>query len=206
MNGSLPFSEACERNKNPILEVLEKHLPKRGFILEIGSGTGQHVVYFADRIKTFKWQPSDVPGNIPHLAARIEQEGGDNIKPPIALDVLSDDLSAWPERILTAAYSANTCHIMSWEAVRAMFAGLGQRLKPRGVFVLYGPFNMDGDYTSDSNRAFDIGLRSRNPEMGLRDLRTLETLARKNDMQLMERIDMPANNMCLVFARNDVQR
>ena len=90
--------------------------------------------------------------------------------------------------------------------VRAMFAGLGQRLKQRGVFVLYGPFNVDGKYTSDSNQAFDLSLKSRNPEMGLRDVKTLTTLAEKNDMSLQKRIDMPANNMCLVFAKNDIQR
>lgn len=206
MNGSLPFSEACERNKKPILEVLENVLPKRGFILEIGSGTGQHAVFFAEALSTFKWQPSDVPENLPALTARIEQEGGENIKPPIALDVLKDDLSAWPERILTAAFSANTTHIMSWEMVRAMFAGLGQKLKPRGVFCLYGPFNVNGKYTSDSNRVFDLELKSRDPDMGLRDVSTLETLAGKHDISLQDRIELPANNMCLVFARNDIKR
>jgi cyclopropane fatty-acyl-phospholipid synthase-like methyltransferase len=206
MNEALPFSEACERNKSPILEVLQEHLPKRGFILEIGSGTGQHAVFFANALSTFKWQPSDVPANIPSLAARIEQEGGENLKQPIPLDVLNDDLSAWPERILTAAFSANTTHIMSWEMVRAMFTGLGQKLKPRGVFILYGPFNQDGQYTSDSNRNFDLQLKSQNPEMGLRDVRTLETLAGKHDMTLKDTVDLPANNKCLVFAKNDVQR
>lgn len=206
MNESLPWSEACERNKKPILEVLQRFLPRRGFILEIGSGTGQHAVFMAEALGTFKWQPSDLPENLPALTARIEQEGGDNIKPPIALDVLKDDLSAWPERILTAAFSANTAHIMNWDMVRAMFAGLGQKLKQRGHFFLYGPFNVDGRYTSDSNRMFDIDLKSQNPEMGLRDVKTLETLASKNDMTLKEAIELPANNMCLVFAKNDIRR
>jgi hypothetical protein len=206
MNEALPFSDASERNKKPILEVLEKYFPKRGFVLEIGSGTGQHAVYFASSFSTLKWQPSDVPENIPALTARIDAEGSDNIKPPIALDVLKDDLSAWPERILTAAFSANTTHIMNWPAVRAMFAGLGQKLKPRGVFCLYGPFNEGGKYTSDSNRAFDIQLKSQDPEMGLRDVKSLETLANKNDIRLIDRVPMPANNMTLVFARNDIRR
>jgi len=206
VNESLPWSEACERNKKPILEVLQRFLPRRGFILEIGSGTGQHAVFMAEALSTFKWQPSDLPENLPALTARIEQEGGSNIKPPIALDVLKDELSAWPERILTAAFSANTAHIMNWEMVRAMFTGLGQKLKQRGVFFLYGPFNVDGRYTSDSNRLFDIDLKSQNPEMGLRDVKTLETLAIKNDMTLREAIELPANNMCLVFTKNDIRR
>ncbi len=206
MNATLPFSDACERNKKPILEVLEKYFPKRGYVLEIGSGTGQHIVYFASSFPTVRWQPSDVPENIPDLTARVEAEGGDNIKTPMALDVLKDDISAWPERILTAAFSANTAHIMSWPAVRAMFAGLGTKLKPRGIFCLYGPFNEGGKYTSDSNRSFDMQLKSQDPDMGLRDVQSLETLASKNDISLIDRVPMPANNMTLVFSRNDVRR
>lgn len=206
MNDAMAFSDACERNKQPIFEVLERHFPKRGYVLEIGSGTGQHVVYFAARLKTLKWQPTDLPENLPPLAARIEAEGSDNIKPPIALDVVNDDPSAWPERVLSAAFSANTAHIMSWPAVRAMFAGVGQRLKERGVFCLYGPFNEGGKYTSDSNRAFDLELKSQDPEMGLRDVRSLETLANKHDMRLFDQVRMPANNQTLVFLRNDPRR
>ena len=95
---------------------------------------------------------------------------------------------------------------MSWAAVRAMFGGLGQKLKPRGVFCLYGPFNDGGRYTSDSNRAFDLQLKSQDPDMGLRDIRSLEALAGKNDMVLIDQVRMPANNQTLVFKRNDVRR
>ena len=206
MSDALSFSDACERNKKPILEVLEKYMPKRGLVLEIGSGTGQHAVYFAGKLGTIKWQPSEVPENLPGLTARIEAEGNEFVKPPIAIDVLKDDISAWPERILTAAFSANTTHIMDWQTVRGMFAGLGTKLKPRGVFCLYGPFNNGGKYTSDSNQAFDLRLKSQNPEMGLRDIQSLETLAGKNDMKLIDLVPMPAENMTLVFARNDIRR
>lgn len=202
MNDKLPFSDACERNKGPIWEVLEQHLPNRGFVLEIGSGTGQHVVYFAGKSKTVKWQPSDVAENLPGLEARIAAEGSDNIKPPIELDV-NHDLSAWPERVLSAAYSANTAHIMDWSSVRAMFEGVGKKLKERGVFCLYGPFNEGGQYTSDSNRAFDLQLKSQDPEMGLRDVQSLEALAGKCNMHIVDQIRMPANNQTLVFRRND---
>jgi hypothetical protein len=206
MNEGLAFADHCERNKDPIWEVLSNYFPQRGFVLEIGSGTGQHAVYFASKLKSLNWQPSDLAENLPRLQARIEAEGGDNVKAAIPLDVLNDDLSAWPERILSAAYSANTAHIMNWQAVRAMFTGLGQKLKPRGVFCLYGPFNDGGKYTSDSNRAFDLQLKSQDPEMGLRDIRSLEALANKNDMQLIDQVRMPANNQTLVFKRNDVKR
>lgn len=203
---ALSFSDACERNKKPILEVLQQYFPKRGFVLEIGSGTGQHIVYFAENMPTLKWQPSDLAENIPALTARIEAEGGENIKPPITLDVSAGGDAAWPERVLSAAFSANTAHIMSWQMVRDMFAGVGSRLKERGVFCLYGPFNLDGKYTADSNRAFDLQLKSQDPQMGLRDVRSVQTLAEKNNMRLVNRIGMPANNQILVFLRNDNPR
>lgn len=205
MNDGLPFSEASERNKAPLLEVLENHFPNRGFILEIGSGTGQHIVYFAGKLKTLKWQPSDLAENLPGLIARVEAEGDSNIQPPIELDV-NAGLSAWPERVLTSAFSANTAHIMDWGSVRAMFEGMGKKLKPRGVFCLYGPFNEGGKYTSDSNRTFDLQLKSRNPDMGLRDVQSMETLAAKNEMRLIDQVRMPANNQTLVFVRNDPLR
>lgn len=202
----LPFSEACERNKEPILEVLRKHLPKRGYVLEIGSGTGQHAVYFAGKLNTIKWQPTELAENLPGLEARVAAEGTANIKPPIELDVLNQEDSSWPDRVLSSAFSANTAHIMSWNAVRAMFDGVGKRMKRRGVFVLYGPFNVQGAYTSDSNRLFDLQLKSENAEMGLRDVNSLEILAGKNDMKLIDQVEMPANNLTLVFMRNDIER
>lgn len=206
MSADLPFSDACERNKEPILQVLKEFFPPRGFALEIGSGTGQHAVHFAKALTAIRWQPSDISENIPGLKARIEAEGSDNILPPIELDVHDDSLSSWPERVLTAAFSANTAHIMSWDGVRAMFTGMGKKLKPRGVFCLYGPFNVDGRYTADSNRLFDLELKSQSPEMGLRDVKTLETLAKKNDLELIKRVQMPANNQVLVFRKNDAKR
>ncbi len=202
----LPFSDACERNKNPILEVLEQYFPKRGFVLEIGSGTGQHVVHFARKMTALKWQPSDVEENLPDLIARCDAEGSENIKPPIALDVRDKEAAQWPDRVLSAVFSANTAHIMSWSAVRAMFEGVGARLKERGVFCLYGPFNDHGKYTSDSNRAFDLQLKSQNPKMGLRDVQSLEILAGKNNMRLADQVRMPANNQTLVFIRKDNPR
>lgn len=191
----LPFAEACERNKTPILEALLPLLPARGHVLEIGSGTGQHVVHFAPRCARLCWQPSDRAEYLAGLNARIRAEGPPNILPAIELDVFG----AWPDREYAAVYSSNTAHIMSWPAVCATFAGVGRRLAGGGPFCLYGPFNDGGTYTSNSNEEFDRALRTRDPEMGLRDVEALDALGREHQMVLQQRIAMPANNQLLVF-------
>ncbi|MEE8495279.1 MAG: DUF938 domain-containing protein [Xanthomonadales bacterium] len=198
---SLPCSESCERNKAPILEVLQQLLPASGKILEIGSGTGQHIVYFAPHFPSLQWQPSDRDEYLQGLTARLGQEGSPNILPPIKLDVLEQ----WPEGFFDAAYSANTAHIMGWVAVCATFAGLGACLAPGGLYCLYGPFNQDGRFTADSNREFDSHLRSRDPQMGLRDLAALESLANRSQMVLHKQFPMPANNQLLVFQKKGLQ-
>jgi SAM-dependent methyltransferase len=197
----LPFSESCERNKAPILEVLQQLLPSSGKILEIGSGTGQHIVYFAPNFPLLQWQPSDRDEYLPGLTARVEQEGSPNILPPIKLDVLEQ----WPDGRFDAAYSANTAHIMGWDAVCATFAGLGTCLAPGGLYCLYGPFNQDGNFTAESNREFDRHLRSSDPQMGLRDLEALESLANRSQMVLQSQFPMPANNQILVFRKKGLQ-
>jgi SAM-dependent methyltransferase len=197
----LPYSESCERNKTPILEVLQQLLPASGKILEIGAGTGQHIVYFAPHFPLLQWQPTDRDEYLPGLTARVGQEGGPNILPPIKLDVLE----TWPDGYFDAAYSANTAHIMGWDAVCATFAGLGDHLAPGGLYCLYGPFNQDGGFTADSNRKFDRHLRSRDPQMGLRDLEALESLANRSQMVLQSQFPMPANNQILVFRKKRLQ-
>jgi len=193
----LPYSESCERNKAPILEVLQRLLPSGGNILEIGSGTGQHIVHFAPHFPALQWQPSDRDAYLQGLTARVQREGSPNILPPVKLDVLEQ----WPEGIFDAAYSANTAHIMGWDAVCATFTGLGAHLAVGGLYCLYGPFNQDGRFTSDSNRVFDSHLRSRDPEMGLRDLEALDSLASRNQMIFQKQFSMPANNQILVFRK-----
>jgi hypothetical protein len=195
MSAELPFAEACERNKGPILEALLPRLPRRGLALEIGSGSGQHVVYFAPHFDRLSWQPSDCREHLPGLNARIRAEGGPNVLPALELDVLGP----WPDREFAAAYSANTAHIMSWPAVCAMFAGIGRRLTPGGTFCLYGPFNIGGAFTAPSNETFHRQLRARDPAMGLRDTGALDALARKHHMVLEERVALPANNQLLLF-------
>jgi cyclopropane fatty-acyl-phospholipid synthase-like methyltransferase len=196
----LPFAEACERNKGPILEILKEVLPSRGRILEIGAGTGQHLVFFAPHFPGLKWQSSDCSENLGGLAARISLEASPNILPPIELDVLGN----WPGQLFDAVYSANTAHIMAWHAVCAMFAGLELHLAPGGVFCLYGPFNRNGRFTAASNAEFDRQLRERSSEMGLRDVEALESLAQRHQMILVRQYPMPANNQVLVFRRTEV--
>ena len=194
----LPFSDSCERNKEPILDVLKEILPARGRILEIGSCTGQHLVFFAPHFPHMQWQPSDCPEYLEGLFARLEFEGGANTLPPIELDVFGP----WPDQVFDAVYSANTAHIMSWDAVCAMFAGLENHLAPGSVFCLYGPFNQAGRFTSESNEVFDRHLRARSAHMGLRDLEALESLAKRHHMHLESQHPLPANNQLLVFRKN----
>jgi len=191
----LPFAPACERNKAPILDVLKLELPPRGNVLEIGSATGQHIVFFAENLPDLRWQPSDRSEYLPGLRLRLEVEGRNSIADPIELDVLQ----AWPQSRFNAVYSANTAHIMSWTAVCAMFEGVAHCLAAEGVFCLYGPFNEKNQYTAPSNAEFDRQLRSQDPEMGLRDIEDLESLARQHHMSFVKQYHLPANNQVLVF-------
>jgi len=194
----LPFSDACERNKEPILGVLEQVLPKQGCVLEIGSCTGQHVVFFAEKLPGLTWQPSDQKEYLAGLSARTRQQGSANIMDPLELDVMK----TWPGRRFDAVYSSNTAHIMNWTSVCAMFSGVGRILRPDGIFCLYGPFNENGRFTSTSNEEFDRGLRARDPAMGIRELADLESLANDHQLELMQQYRLPANNSLLVFQKN----
>lgn len=195
MSADLPFAEACERNKGPILEALRPLLPARGLVLEVASGTGQHVVHFAPRFERLSWQPTERRENLAGLNARIRQEAPAQVLPAIELDVFG----AWPDHRYAAAYSANSAHILSWAGVCAMFAGVGARLAPGGVFALYGPFNVGGAFTAPGNERFDAQLREQDPEMGLRDIADLDAMAREHHMLLEQRLALPANNQLLAF-------
>lgn len=194
-----PFSQSCENNKAPILEILERVFAGSGRVLEIGSGTGQHAVFFAPRLPHLEWFTSDLPEHLPGIRAWIEEYPSSNLYPPTALDV---NESNWPYEGIDAAFSANTAHIMHWPDVEAMFQGLGKLLPPGGVFALYGPFSYDGKHTSESNVRFDASIRARDPGMGVRDLDMLEPLAGRNGMTLMEDNAMPANNRTLVWKKH----
>lgn len=193
-----PFSEACERNRDPILAVLAPLLADRHSVLEIGSGTGQHAVHFAAHLAHVEWYPSDLPEHHAGIRAWLEQARLVNAHAPIALDVTQDD---WPVPPVDAVFSANTAHIMHWPMVQAMFAGVGRLLPPGGVFALYGPFNYGDRYTSDSNARFDASLKARDPGMGIRNFEDLQLLAREAALQLEADFALPANNRLLCWRK-----
>ena len=194
----LPLSEACERNKQPILEVLRTAFADRKQVLEIGSGTGQHAVHFAAQLSHLVWHPTEQLAYLPDLAARVKLEGSRNLRQPTVLDVKQ---TVWPLRSVDAVYTANTLHIMGWAEVVAMFRGLDTLLTPDGVLCVYGPFRYDGRYTSDSNRDFDRMLQDRDPLSGLRDVSEVSKLAARHGLKLRTDHDLPANNRLLEFAR-----
>jgi cyclopropane fatty-acyl-phospholipid synthase-like methyltransferase len=193
-----PFAESCIENREPIFAVLEPRLHRCRALLEIGSGTGQHAVYFAPLLPDLVWQTSDMRSQHAGINAWIDEAGLANIVPPLTLDVLADD---WPEQRYDAVFSANTAHIMSEPAVEAMFSGVGQVLDDDGLFLLYGPFNYAGAFTSPSNASFDQWLRQRDPQMGIRDIDWLRQLAEAAAMDLAEDLAMPVNNRTLVWRR-----
>lgn len=197
MAAGKPFSQACENNKRPIAEVLGRVFTRPGLILEIGSGTGQHVVHFAEQMPHLNWQPSDRRQYLPGCRMWLAESGCGNIRPPLALDVLRP----WPLDSADGVFSANTAHIMDWAMVRAMFRGVAAILQPGGYFCLYGPFQYAGAHTSDSNARFDANLRGRDPDMGVRDVTDLEHLAASLDTRLVADHAMPANNRLLVWQR-----
>jgi len=196
-----PFSEACDRNKDPILSVLKPLLADRKNLLEIGSGTGQHAVYFSEALPHIQWQTSDRTENHPDINAWIDDSSGENVERPIALDVLTD---VWPVEQFDAIYSANTAHIMPWIAVEALFKGVGQQLSNDGIFVLYGPFNYLGEFSSKSNRKFEDWLKSVDISRGIRDFEAINQLAEDAGMSLLEDLEMPANNRILVWIKNSI--
>jgi hypothetical protein len=195
----LPFSEACERNKAPILDVLRGAFAARAQVLEIGSGTGQHAVYFAAHLDHVIWHPTEQLAYLADLGARVKLEGSRNLRTPTLLDVKQ---SIWPLRSADAIFTANTLHIMSWPEVMAMYRGLDAVLPSGGILCIYGPFRYGGRYTSDSNQEFDRMLQERDPESGLRDIEDLSALAAQYGLRLRADHDLPANNRLLEFLRD----
>ena len=194
-----PHAPACERNREPILAVLRRHFADRRRVLEIGSGTGQHAVCFGAALPHLEWQTSDRPEQHDGIRAWMAEAALPNVLPPLTLDVAVD--SDWPAHGYDAAFSANTLHILSWPEVVACFAGLGRVLTDEARVVIYGPFNVDGCFTSESNAAFDQWLKARDAQMGIRDLAAVDALARAIGLRLIDDVPMPANNRCLIWQR-----
>lgn len=192
-----PFSAACERNRGPILAVLRDWFADRRRVLEIGSGTGQHAVHFAAALPQLVWQTSECAENLPGLHAWLEEAALPNTPPPLVLDVGG----AWPREIYDAVFSANTLHILSWPEVEMLFAALPAATSLDAKLAIYGPFNVGGRPTSDSNAAFDASLKARAPHMGIRDTAAVDELARHAGFDLADDVAMPANNRLRLWRR-----
>lgn len=192
-----PFAPSCERNQGPILEVLLRHFGDTRSVLEIGSGTGQHAVHFANAMPWLAWQCSDRAENLPGIALWLDEAARPNTPPAIEQDVDGP----WPDTTFDAVFTANSLHIMGWPQVQAFFAGVEGVLDAGGYLIVYGPFNYGGDFTSDSNRAFEQWLKDRDPASGIRDVEAVDALARGMGLGLVEDNAMPANNRCLVWRR-----
>ncbi|WP_321528799.1 DUF938 domain-containing protein [Sedimenticola selenatireducens] len=193
-----PYSESCDQNRDPILSVIQPLFAELTRVLEIGSGTGQHAVYFAAAMPHLTWHTSDCLEYHDGIRLWLEEAALPNVRPPLQLDVAR---SVWPSLDVEAVFSANTAHIMHWPEVEAMFAGVGGLLPAGGLFALYGPFNYQGRFTSDSNARFDGWLKQRDPAMGVRDFEALDCLANAAGMALMQDFEMPANNRILCWRR-----
>lgn len=193
-----PFSESCVQNRDPILAVLREVFADRSHVLEIGSGTGQHAVDFAAALPHLRWQTADVPSNHPGIQLWLDEAALPNVLPPIALEVNQQN---WRNGRYDAIFSANTLHIMGWPDVEQFFAGIGSVLAPDGILTVYGPFNYNGAFTSESNARFDIWLKSRDPVSGVRDFEAIDALASAQGLVLQQDIAMPANNRTLVWQR-----
>ncbi len=198
---SKPHAPASGRNRQAILEVIRVEFGECSSVLEIGSGTGQHAVFFAGAMPWLTWQSSDLAGNHQGIRSWIADSNLENVRDPILLDVeQADGVDAEYDGV----FSANTAHIMSIEAVRCMFDVVGRLLSPAGAYCLYGPFNLDGEFTSQSNERFDRSLHSQDPAMGIRELEELDGFAGKAAMRREKLYAMPANNLLVVWRKNGV--
>lgn len=199
---SLPFSQACENNKDAILAVLKKELVGHSYVLEVGSGTGQHSVYFAPRLKHLEWQTSDVMENHRLIQAWHQAYPTPNLHAPVAFDLTTDSLPTLKSnQPFDAVFTANTLHIIAWSLVERLFEMVGESLPIDGKLIVYGPFNENGQYTSASNRSFDFSLKQRDPNSGIRNKEDIIAIAKLHQLVLANEYPMPANNQILVFQK-----
>ncbi|KRG63682.1 hypothetical protein ABB26_10695 [Stenotrophomonas humi] len=206
-----PYAESCDRNREPILAELQRHLGDARHVLEIGSGTGQHTVHFAAAMPWLRWQASDHPDYLPGIGLWLQDAALPNTPPAIALQAVTGEMpglqplpllpQAGDTSGFDAVFTANTLHIMGWDNVQALFAGLPALMAPQALFIAYGPFNYGGGFTSDSNRNFDGWLKARDPRSGIRDFEAVDALAHAQGLMLREDVTMPANNRLLIWQR-----
>jgi len=193
-----PFSQACENNKQPILEVISSYFKAGDRVLEIGSDTAQHALYFCEQLPELSWIPSEIPENMETLKAGLAGEELSNLAPPETLDVTQKN---WPVSGLDGLFSANCLHIMPAAFNVDFFRGACEVLKQDAILCVYGPFKYQGEFTSESNAGFDLWLKERNPLSGIRNFETINQLAIENGFELQEDRAMPANNQCLIWQK-----
>jgi len=193
-----PYSDSCDQNRDSIFEVIQPLLKNKKSVLEIGSGTGQHAVYFSQKMPHLIWQTSDQQPYHQGINLWLDGAGLDNTPPPIPLNVSTD---SWPDQNFDAIFSANAVHIMAWENVIDFFENAPKLLNSGGLFILYGPFNYNQQYTSESNARFDIWLKQRDPNSAIRDFEALDQLANDAGMVLQSDHALPANNRILVWVK-----
>lgn len=194
-----PYSAACDRNKDAILEVLKQTIqPTDRRLLEIGSGTGQHAVYLAPFFPQLEWFPTELSANLAGMNLWFNEARIPNIQKPTRLDVSKDD---FPKLKFDVVFTANTLHIMHWKDCKSFMKLLGHRLREDSRAIFYGPFKYNGEFTSPSNAEFDLSLKSRDPLSGIRNFEDINANMIKNGFELLEDHEMPANNRMLVFNR-----
>lgn len=193
-----PYSESCDQNKGPILAIISPIFSSHNSVLEIGSGTGQHAVYFAEEIPQIKWYTSDCSTYLEGINMWLAEARLPNIIAPVELNVTT---SKWPKIDVDAVFTANSIHIMNWNEVVHFMDGVGKLLSNQGDLVIYGPFNYGGSYTSESNERFDQWLKSRDPKSGIKNFEDMISLADEKRMQLITDYPMPANNRILHFRK-----
>ncbi|MEE9445816.1 MAG: DUF938 domain-containing protein [Cocleimonas sp.] len=194
-----PYSESCDQNRDFIFKIIEPLLADKQHVLEIGSGTGQHAVYFAQKMPHLIWQCSDQIAYHADIQQWLDDAELSNTPAPIALDVSYDP---WPKNLsVDVIFSANAVHIMSWKNVVDFINKAGEQLDSKGLLILYGPFNYNNTYTSDSNARFDIWLKQNNPQSGIRDFEAINELAEQKGLSLIDDFTMPANNRILCWKK-----
>jgi SAM-dependent methyltransferase len=185
------------RNRDPILDVLRRVLPAEGLVLEVASGSGEQAVYFAQKLPSLRWQPTDIdPGALASIAAHRADARLPNLLAPLHLDAT---LQRWPVERADALVCINMIHISPWAVTEGLMAGAQRALGAAGVIYLYGPYRIDGRHTAPSNAEFDLSLRARNPAWGIRDLAEVTALASRHGFGLAETVPMPANNLSVIF-------
>jgi SAM-dependent methyltransferase len=202
MSDPRQYRPHVERNRDPILDVLKRVLPPRGLVLEIASGSGEHMAYFAQALPQLTWQPSDPSEEaLASAAAHRDDAALPNLLPPLRLDVIA---ASWPVERADVIICCNMIHIAPWAACEGLIAGAARVLAAGGILYLYGPYKIGGQHTAPSNAAFDADLRSRNPAWGIRDLDEVTALAARSGFALAETVAMPANNLSVIFTRDAV--